>query len=87
MLTFNPWANKSEELFYQLGLRQFGDFRRLKLVPPPSVRELVSVAVDAEDSVQQSRMSKSEIVDVGPTIPLMIHHPQLISSNSASSRS
>ena len=39
----------SEELFYQLGLRQFGNFHRLELEPPPSVKTLIRLAVRAED--------------------------------------
>lgn len=56
-----------EELFYQLGLRQFGDFRRLKLEPPPPLRTLVEIGVNAERSVNTSRLSKTEIVDVSLT--------------------
>ena len=53
-----------EELFYQLGLRQFGDYNRLKLEPPPPLRTMVKLAVDAEDGTSQSRLSKEQIVDV-----------------------
>ena len=52
-----------EELFYQLGLRQFGDFSRLKLEPPPPLRTMVEIALDVEDSTH-SRLSKVQIVDV-----------------------
>jgi hypothetical protein len=38
----------SEELFYQLGLRQFGNFHRLKLEPPPSIKTLIRLAVRTE---------------------------------------
>jgi len=54
----------SEELFYQLGLRQFGDLSRLKLEPPPSLRKLVDIAVSAEESTEGSRLSKKQIVEV-----------------------
>jgi len=54
----------SEELFYQLGLRQFGDFSCLKLVPPPSLRILIDIAVREEESTEGSRLSKKQIVDV-----------------------
>ncbi|KAF8180418.1 histidine kinase-like ATPase [Pholiota molesta] len=40
----------AEELFYQLGLRQFGDFSRIKLDPPPSLREMIEIAVEAENT-------------------------------------
>ena len=53
-----------EEIFYQLGLRQFGNFNRLKLEPPPPLRTMVKLAVDSEDGTSQSRLSKEQIVDV-----------------------
>jgi len=53
----------SEELFYQLGLRQFGNFNRLKLEPPPPLRAMVKLAVDAEEGTKNSRLSKAQIVD------------------------
>ena len=58
-----------EELFYQLGLRQFGDFSRLKLEPPPPLRVVVRLAVDAEDGTKHSTLSKTEIVDVRAHFP------------------
>jgi hypothetical protein len=53
-----------EELFYQLGLRQFGDYSRLKLEPPPPLRAMVKLAVDAEEGTKNSHLSKNQIVDV-----------------------
>ncbi|KAF4581677.1 DNA mismatch repair protein [Pleurotus pulmonarius] len=53
----------SEELFYQLGLRQFGDLSRMKLQPPPSLRSLLQIAVNAEPSTKQSKLTKDQIVD------------------------
>ncbi|KAI0938628.1 hypothetical protein AcW1_001690 [Taiwanofungus camphoratus] len=53
----------AEELFYQLGLRQFGNMSRLQLQPPPALRTLVTLAVDAEEGVERSRMTKPQIVD------------------------
>ncbi|GLB39113.1 putative DNA mismatch repair protein Mlh1 C-terminus [Lyophyllum shimeji] len=53
----------AEEMFYQLGLRQFGDFSRLKLEPSPPLRTLVEIAVDAEDSTKNSNLSRPQIVD------------------------
>ncbi|KAH8918926.1 MutL 1 [Atractiella rhizophila] len=38
----------AEELFYQLGLRQFGTFGRLKLQPAPSVASLLELAIRAQ---------------------------------------
>ncbi|KZP14929.1 DNA mismatch repair protein MutL [Athelia psychrophila] len=51
----------AEELFYQLGLRQFGNFGRLKLNPPPPLRTLVDLALDAEDGIKNSMLSKEDI--------------------------
>ncbi|KAA1476635.1 DNA mismatch repair protein MutL [Dentipellis sp. KUC8613] len=55
----------AEELFYQLGLRQFGNLPRLQLDPPPSLRDLVTLAVDAEDALEiaASPLSKPQIID------------------------
>ncbi|KAH9962209.1 DNA mismatch repair protein MutL [Russula dissimulans] len=53
----------AEELFYQLGLRQFGNFPRLKLDPPAPLRPLISLAVDAEENTELSKLSKPQIVD------------------------
>lgn len=38
----------SEELFYQLGLRQFGRLGKLQLDPAPRVEQLISLAVACE---------------------------------------
>ncbi|KII91185.1 hypothetical protein PLICRDRAFT_37887 [Plicaturopsis crispa FD-325 SS-3] len=53
----------AEELFYQLALRQFGDFGKLKLEPPPPLRTLVALAVDAEEGITESSLSKDQIID------------------------
>ena len=53
-----------EELFYQLGLRQFGNFPKLKLDPPAPLRPLITLAVDAEQNTELSNLSKPQIVDV-----------------------
>ncbi|KAN0111788.1 hypothetical protein V8E52_008168 [Russula decolorans] len=53
----------AEELFYQLGLRQFGNFTRLKLEPPAPLRALITMAVDAEQNTELSKLSKPQIVD------------------------
>jgi DNA mismatch repair protein MLH1 len=55
---------RSEELFYQLGLRQFGDLSRMKLEPPPPLRTLIEIAVNAERSTEDSQLGKGQIVDV-----------------------
>lgn len=51
-------------MFYQLGLRQFGNFARLKLDPPAPLRALIALAVDAEQNTELSKLSKPQIVDV-----------------------
>ncbi|KIL63542.1 hypothetical protein M378DRAFT_164437 [Amanita muscaria Koide BX008] len=56
-------ARLAEELFYQLGLRQFGDISRLKLEPPPSLRSLIEIAVQAEESAKSCGMDTAQIVD------------------------
>ena len=58
-----------EELFYQLGLRQFGEFSRFMLQPSPPIRTLIKLAVDAEegDDVRESGMNPAEAIEVsGP---------------------
>jgi DNA mismatch repair protein MLH1 len=52
-----------EELFYQLGLRQFGDMSRLKLQPAPSLRGLLEISVGAEESTKESNLTKEQIVE------------------------
>lgn len=54
----------SEEFFYQLGLIQFGNFNRVKLEPAPSLRKLVTLAVNAEEGTKNSKLSKEQIVEV-----------------------
>ncbi|ESK91760.1 dna mismatch repair protein [Moniliophthora roreri MCA 2997] len=53
----------AKELFYQLGLRQFGNMSRMKLDPPPSMRKLIEIAVEAEDLEGHTRLSKVQVVD------------------------
>ena len=58
---------RSEELFYQLGLRQFGNYARLKLEPPPPIRHLVRLAVRAESERWKEcglDIEADEVVDV-----------------------
>ncbi|KAJ7336310.1 histidine kinase-like ATPase [Mycena albidolilacea] len=53
----------AEELFYQLGLRQFGNFSRLKLQPPPPLRTLIEIAIELEETTEESGLTKPQIVD------------------------
>ncbi|EPQ53579.1 DNA mismatch repair protein MutL [Gloeophyllum trabeum ATCC 11539] len=52
------------ELFYQLGLRQFGNMSRFKLNPPPALKTMIKLAVDAEEGTTKSRYSKEQIVEI-----------------------
>ena len=63
----------SEEFFYQLALRQFGDMSRLKLEPPPPVQTLVEIAVDAEDT-SSSSLSKAEIAQARAVLRSSSYH-------------
>ncbi|KAF8660765.1 hypothetical protein AX16_001559 [Volvariella volvacea WC 439] len=57
-------ASLAKELFYQLGLRQFGDFSRIRLEPPPSLRDLIEIAVNAQgESIKNTSLTKSQIID------------------------
>lgn len=56
-------AALADELFYQLGVRQFGDFSRLKLEPPPILRDMIEIAVNAENFTEDSPLSKTQIID------------------------
>uniref|UniRef100_D8QEE1 DNA mismatch repair protein S5 domain-containing protein n=1 Tax=Schizophyllum commune (strain H4-8 / FGSC 9210) TaxID=578458 RepID=D8QEE1_SCHCM len=53
----------AEELFYQLGVRQFGDLSRMKLSPPPSLRTLVKLGISAEDIEGQTTLKREDIVE------------------------
>lgn len=80
----------SEELFYQLGLRQFGRFLRIKLKPAPSLRDLVALAVGEQgDAIGASGLSPGAIVDVS-TLPrrkaILTPVPQRICSQLTESR-
>ncbi|BGO94970.1 hypothetical protein NBRC10512_003870 [Rhodotorula toruloides] len=52
-----------EELFYQLGLRQFGRFSRIKLQPPQDLRKLVQLAVDRASGEAAAKAAPSRIVE------------------------
>ena len=57
-------AAVAEELFYQLGLRQFGKINRFRLKPPPKLRDLVKIAVEAEPTREASGLGFDEAVEV-----------------------
>lgn len=54
----------SRELFYQLGLRQFGAYGCEILEPPLSIRELLKIAVDAEEGLLEAGCSPGKIIEV-----------------------
>jgi len=51
------------ELFYQLALKQFGAMSRIKLDPPPVLRDLVRLAVSCEPSAVASPLGFDGVVD------------------------
>ncbi|EFP77512.2 uncharacterized protein PGTG_03468 [Puccinia graminis f. sp. tritici CRL 75-36-700-3] len=51
-----------EELFYQLGVRQFGSFDRIQLKPAVPVQTLVTLAVDSEPSEYLDEIGRSHAV-------------------------
>ncbi|GAA5876805.1 hypothetical protein JCM3774_003478 [Rhodotorula dairenensis] len=55
----------AQELFYQLGLRQFGRFSRINLTPPPRLDKLVRLAVDracTDDSAAERVAAQKDVV-------------------------
>jgi DNA mismatch repair protein MLH1 len=54
-----------DEHFYQLGLRQFGAFDRLRLDPAPSLRDLLSLAAEYEDGIGENGLDPDVVVQVG----------------------
>ncbi|GAA5836737.1 hypothetical protein JCM9279_007643 [Rhodotorula babjevae] len=60
-------AKLAEELFYQLGLRQFGRFSRIRIKPAVNLRETVRLAVDkaSADGARDGKTTRStdEIVE------------------------
>ncbi|KZT53752.1 DNA mismatch repair protein MutL [Calocera cornea HHB12733] len=62
-------AALSEELFYQLGLMQFGNIGKLALEPAPSLEELVRLAVGAEQAIKDQHLNVDKITqDIIKTI-------------------
>ncbi|BGP42915.1 DNA mismatch repair protein Mlh1 [Rhodotorula kratochvilovae] len=57
----------AEELFYQLGLRQFGRFSRIRLKPAPDIRKIVRLAVERASAGGQregkTSLTTEEIVE------------------------
>ncbi|KAK4687504.1 DNA mismatch repair protein MLH1, partial [Tremellales sp. Uapishka_1] len=51
-----------DEHFYQLALRQFGAFSKLKLEPPPSLRDLLVIAAENEEGITQHGLTVNSVV-------------------------
>jgi hypothetical protein len=69
-----------EEHFYQLGLRQFGAFNRLRLDPPPLLRDLISLAAEDEPGIQENNLDLNEVVEVSR----LVHGQWLMTVNNES---
>lgn len=52
-----------EELFYQLGARQFGAYHRIKLSPPPELKRLVRLAVMSEPSEKLDEYGREKVIE------------------------
>lgn len=57
-------ADISDEHFYQLGLRQFGTFDRMRLEPAPSLRDLLTLAVEHEEGIAENGLDPGSVVQV-----------------------
>ncbi|SCV69555.1 BQ2448_2575 [Microbotryum intermedium] len=55
-------AALSEELFYQLALRQFGQLARINLQPPVPLRDMINLAVESDEGKEAAQMPTEEIV-------------------------
>ncbi|SCZ97076.1 BZ3500_MvSof-1268-A1-R1_Chr4-2g06975 [Microbotryum saponariae] len=56
-------AALSEELFYQLALRQFGQLARIDLQPPVPLRDTIKLAVESDEGREAAQMPTEEIVE------------------------
>lgn len=57
-------AHSSDEHFYQLGLRQFGAFSQMRLEPPPDLRDLLEIAVEHEEGIEENGLDPGKVVQV-----------------------
>lgn len=62
--------SNSRVLFYQLGLKQFGSMHKLVLDPPPSVQELVEIAIETEAGIGAAGLDAEEVLKVGLEPPI-----------------
>lgn len=49
-------------MFYQLGLKQFGAYGKIKLEPAPHIQDLLKIALEAE--VKLSDLEKDRVYEV-----------------------
>jgi DNA mismatch repair protein MLH1 len=55
-------ASCSDEHFYQIGLRQFGAFHRIKLEPAPSLSDLLEIAIEDEgDKIRSNGLDTTKV--------------------------
>ncbi|WVO22922.1 uncharacterized protein IAS62_004265 [Cryptococcus decagattii] len=52
-----------DEHFYQLGLRQFGAFNRIRLDPAPQLKELLTLAAEDEAGLREAGLEVESVVD------------------------
>lgn len=66
----------SEELFYQLGLMQFGEINHIRLDPPPEIEAMLDVALELEEDLPVERRESTKKVRVCPLfIRQSLHGP------------
>ena len=73
----------SDEHFYQLGLRQFGAFNKIRFDPPPGLEELLRMAADNEPGISENGLQMNEVVAVGivqAKCPMLKNRNQRISN-------
>ncbi|KAI5453410.1 DNA mismatch repair protein Mlh1 [Naganishia albida] len=58
------YSDFARVLFYQLGLKQFGSMHKLVLDPPPSVQELVEIAIETEAGIGAAGLDAEEVLKV-----------------------
>nr|ODN86354.1 DNA mismatch repair protein MLH1 [Cryptococcus depauperatus CBS 7841] len=57
------YASLAEEHFYQLSLRQFGAFNRIRLEPSPDLRDLLRLAVEDDVGLKEAGLEIDSVVD------------------------
>jgi len=57
-------TDRSDEHFYQLGLRQFGAFNRMRLAPSPNMSDLLELAIEHEAGIKENGLNPEKVVQV-----------------------